>query len=106
MQYIITPNSGNESPNSSKIVFVEVHFGEGSLGVTLRRKVDTGIVYIYDIVEGSQADLDLDVKPNDELWAVSSSDFKFFLVTKRIEKKMGKEKEKEKEKSNLTLHHT
>eukprot|EP01031_Cornospumella_fuschlensis_P046730 gene46730-57227_t len=52
---------------------VETYFGEGSLGVTLRRNADTGIVFVFDIVPNSQA-VQIDVKPGDELWSVGEYD--------------------------------
>lgn len=49
--------------------FVEVFFGEGSLGVTLRRRANDGIVYVHEILPNSQA-TELDIEPADQLWRV------------------------------------
>ena len=54
-------------------VFVEVYFEEGPLGVTLRRRGDTGIVFVYEIQSGSQA-VNLDVQSGDELWGVGDTE--------------------------------
>jgi ankyrin repeat protein len=56
-----------------QLQFAETFFGEGALGVTLRRRPEDGRVFIYDIVPNSQA-VNLDVLPNDELWAVGESE--------------------------------
>ena len=48
---------------------IETYFVDGPLGVTLRRKVESGKVYIFQVVADSQA-VDLDVAEGDELWAV------------------------------------
>ena len=48
---------------------VETYFVDGPLGVTLRRKVESGKVYVFQVVADSQA-VDLDVVEGDELWAV------------------------------------
>eukprot|EP01035_Chromulina_nebulosa_P018876 gene18876-24667_t len=57
---------------SSDSEIIETHFIDGPLGVTLRRRLEDGIVFVYDIVPNSQA-INLDVQPNDELWAVGDS---------------------------------
>ena len=54
-------------------VLVEVYFEEGPLGVTLRRRGDTGIVFVYEIQSGSQA-VNLDVQSGDELWGVGDTE--------------------------------
>ncbi|RYG69592.1 hypothetical protein EON64_02315 [archaeon] len=54
-------------------LLVETYFGQGSLGVTLRRNADTGIVFVFDIVPNSQA-VHIDVQPGDELWSVGEYD--------------------------------
>ena len=43
------------------------------MGITLRRRVETGIVFIYEIIPESQA-VQLDVKVDDELWGVGSTE--------------------------------
>lgn len=53
--------------------FIETYFEDGPLGVTLRRKHENGIVFIFEIIPNSQA-IDLNVLPNDELWAVGDSE--------------------------------
>lgn len=75
-----TPEKSNTPPpppnTAAKIggdIFVETFFAEGPLGVTLRRRPENGIVFIYEIVPNSQA-VHLDVAPNDELWAVADSE--------------------------------
>lgn len=55
-------------PSDSKLV--NVIFGDGALGVTLKRR--EGVVYVQDIIADSQA-VSLDVQLDDELWAVESS---------------------------------
>eukprot|EP01039_Chlorochromonas_danica_P008537 gene8537-9410_t len=64
---------GGESEESGEAqgVFVETFFGDGPLGVTLRRHGDNGIVFIFDVISDSQA-VNLDVQPGDELWSVGS----------------------------------
>jgi hypothetical protein len=54
-------------------VFVETFFEEGSLGVTLKRRTDDGVVYISEIVANSQA-INMDVQPGDELWIAADQD--------------------------------
>lgn len=78
----MTPVIDNSEANvegSSQIVpayeeaFIETHFDEGPLGVTLRRRPEDGIVFIYEIVQGSQA-VNMDVMALDELWSVGDSE--------------------------------
>lgn len=54
-------------------VLVETYFQDGSLGVTLRRHADSGIVFVFDIIPESQATT-IDVQPGDELWSVGDFD--------------------------------
>lgn len=61
----------SEVPADSRLV--KVTFQDGPLGVTLRRRNEDGIVFVYDLVPGSQA-IHLDIKPQDELWAVAESE--------------------------------
>jgi ankyrin repeat protein len=59
--------------NNDEIMFIETFFDEGKLGVTLRRRADDGIVFVFEVLADSQA-VNIDVLPGDELWAVDSSD--------------------------------
>jgi ankyrin repeat protein len=68
-----TRNEGAKNQNIQVEKFIETFFAEGSLGVTLRRRPDDGIVFIHEVIPGSQA-VDLDVQPYDELWAVGDSE--------------------------------
>lgn len=56
-------------PDDSKLV--KVQFGEGPLGVTLRRRTEGGVAYVFHIIPDSQA-TNLDVLEGDDLWAVGS----------------------------------
>lgn len=67
-----SPMTGQDTSPSSDS-FVETFFLDGPLGVTLRRRPEDGIVFIHDVVPGSQA-VGLDVQPLDELWAVGDSE--------------------------------
>lgn len=62
---------GEVEESEAQGVFVETFFGDGPLGVTLRRHGDSGIVFIFDVISDSQA-VNLDVQPGDELWSVGS----------------------------------
>jgi ankyrin repeat protein len=53
--------------------FVETFFGEGSLGVVLRRRAEDGIVFVHEIIPESQA-VHINVLPGDELWTVGDSE--------------------------------
>lgn len=53
--------------------FVETLFGEGSLGVVLRRRAEDGIVFVHEIIPDSQA-VHINVLPGDELWTVGDSE--------------------------------
>ena len=50
---------------------VSVSFEEGPLGVTLRRNAD-GVVFVFAIVEGTQA-VNMDIRAGDELWSIGES---------------------------------
>lgn len=52
---------------------IPVTFGDGPLGVTLRRRPENGVVFVFDIVENSQA-VDMDINIGDELWAIGASE--------------------------------
>lgn len=52
---------------------ISVTFGDGPLGVTLRRRPEDGVVFVYEIVEGSQA-VDMDINIGDELWTIGLSE--------------------------------
>ena len=56
---------------SNKMRMIHVIFGDGPLGVTLRRH-NNGTVFVYGIVAGTQAE-NLDIEVNDELWSVGDS---------------------------------
>lgn len=45
----------------------------GPLGITLRRRDKTGIVFVHEIISDSQA-VELDINVNDELWGVGSTE--------------------------------
>lgn len=67
----INPETALEGfPPDSELV--RVIFCEGPLGVMLRRRVEGGVVYVYDIVKDSQA-TGLNIRPQDELWSVGDS---------------------------------
>jgi hypothetical protein len=68
-QYAAQANESEMPASEGEDSFVETSFGDGPLGVTLRRNADTGIVFIFDIVSDSQA-VNIDVQPGDELWSV------------------------------------
>jgi Ankyrin repeats (3 copies)/Ankyrin repeat len=61
------------TPRQNKTKLIYVTFGEGSLGVTLRRRPEDGVVFVYDIVENSQA-VDMDISVGDELWSIGESE--------------------------------
>lgn len=63
----------NVVPGETEEIFIETFFDDGPLGVTLRRRADDGIVFIYEVVQDSQA-VNLDVAPGDELWAAADMD--------------------------------
>jgi ankyrin repeat protein len=74
--YIPTPYMPELEPqdnNTATGTFVETFFTDGPLGVTLRRRPEDGIVFIYEVIPNSQA-TSLDVQTNDELWAVGDSE--------------------------------
>ena len=50
---------------------VSVSFEDGPLGVTLRRNAD-GVVFVFAIVEGTQAE-NMDISVGDELWSIGES---------------------------------
>jgi ankyrin repeat protein len=60
----------NEVPDGSRLV--QVFFQEGQLGVTLRRRVEDGVVYVHELVPNTQGVL-LDIELGDELWKVGDS---------------------------------
>lgn len=60
-------------PRQNKMKLISVTFGEGSLGVTLRRRPEDGVVFVFDIVENSQA-VDMDISVGDELWSIGESE--------------------------------
>jgi ankyrin repeat protein len=76
-----TPDTGENNyfprrmtnENNDEIMFIETFFDEGKLGVTLRRRADDGIVFVFEVLADSQA-VNIDVLPGDELWAVDNSD--------------------------------
>jgi hypothetical protein len=63
----------SDSSQEGEIYLVNVVFGEGALGVTLRRRPQDGVVFVYDIVENSQA-VNMDINIDDELWAIGDSE--------------------------------
>jgi ankyrin repeat protein len=59
----------NSDEIESNADLIEVSFEEGPLGITLRRRPEDGVVFVYDIIPESQA-VRLNIKLNDELWAI------------------------------------
>ena len=52
---------------------ISVTFGDGPLGVTLRRRPEDGVVFVHEIVQESQA-VEMDINVGDELWAIGMSE--------------------------------
>ena len=63
----------DETPGDVSSQLISVIFGDGPLGVTLRRRVEDGVVFVFDIVVDSQA-LGMDIEIGDELWAIGMSE--------------------------------
>jgi hypothetical protein len=54
-----------EMENGGRLITVE--FQDGPMGITLRRRADDGIAFVFEIINDTQA-IHLDVTPGDELW--------------------------------------
>ena len=63
----------DELPKDVPSNLIYVIFGDGPLGVTLRRRPDDGVVFVFDIVVDSQA-VNMDIEIGDELWAIGMSE--------------------------------
>ena len=63
----------DEVPRDVSSHLISVIFEDGPLGVTLRRRADDGVVFVFDIVADSQA-LGMDIEIGDELWAIGMSE--------------------------------
>ena len=63
----------DETPKEAECRLISVVFNDGPLGVTLRRRAEDGIVFVFDIVDDSQAVM-MDIEIGDELWAIGQSE--------------------------------
>ena len=60
----------SDCPSDSELI--DTYFIEGPLGVTLKRRPNDGPIYVFNLVENSQA-IGKNIEVNDEIWSVAST---------------------------------
>lgn len=60
----------SDCPSDS--VLIDTYFIEGPLGVTLKRRPNDGPIYVFNLIENSQA-IGKNIEVNDEIWSVAST---------------------------------